>query len=210
MNALNLEQGSIEWLQARLGVITASNISKVLAKKGSETRHGHMMELIGQIATKEAEEINGKALEWGKANEVAARGAYEFDRDVSVEEVGFIYGPDKRTGCSPDGIITKLNRGLEIKNPMTARVHADFLLMDKVKPEWLMQVQFSMWVTGFCEWDFCSFHARFKAPGTMFKAITIKRDNELMDRFSNEVGEFVIEMDRMLEKLNMNYGDQWK
>lgn len=210
MNALQLEQGSIEWLQARLGVISASNISKVLAKKGTETRNGYMMELIGQIATREADEIFGKALDWGKANEAAARAAYEFDRSVKVEQVGFIYGPDKRTGCSPDGMITKLNRGLEIKNPMTAKVHVDFLAMDKIKIEYMYQVQFSMWVTGFDQWDFCSYHPKFKVPGTMFKAITIERDPALMERFSNEVGEFVMEMDAILEHLQIKWGDQWK
>jgi hypothetical protein len=210
LNILQIDQGSPEWQKAKLGVISASNISKVLAKKGTETRHGYMMELIGQIATKEAEEFNAKALEWGKVNEPAARAAYEFETGNNVELAGFIYGPDKRTGCSPDGMITKLNRGLEIKNPMTGKVHADFLTMDKIKIEYIYQVQFSMWVTGFDEWDFCSFHAKFKAPGTMLKILTIKRDAELMKRFDDEIPAFISEMDEHLKKLKINYGSQWE
>jgi putative phage-type endonuclease len=210
MEALKLEQGSQEWLTAKLGVISASNIAKVLAKKGTETRAGYMSELIGQIATKEAEELNAKALSWGKENEAAARAAYQFDRDVTVESVGFIYGPDKRTGCSPDGMITSLNKGLEIKNPLTAKVHVDFLTMDKVKLEYIYQVQFSMLVTGFDQWDFCSYHPKFKVPGTMFKAITIERDPALMERFANDVGEFVSDMNKELAKLNIRFGSQWE
>lgn len=209
MNALKLEQGSQEWLMAKLGVISASNISKVLAKKGTETRAGYMSELIGQIATREAEELNAKALTWGKDNEVAARAVYQFDQSVNVESIGFIYGPDKRTGCSPDGRITSLNKGLEIKCPLTPKVHVDFLTMDKVKIEYIYQVQFSMFVTGFDQWDFCSYHPKFKVPGTMFKAITIDRDQALMDRFANDVGEFVSDMDKELMKLSIKFGDQW-
>jgi predicted phage-related endonuclease len=208
MNALQLEQGSPDWLKAKLGVISASNISKVLAKKGSETRHGYMMELIGQIATREPEEFNAKQLEWGKANEAAARAEYEFQSGNNVETAGFIYGPDKRAGCSPDGMITGLNRGVEIKCPFTSRVHADFLLMDKIKPEYVLQCQFSMWVTGFDSWDFCSYHARFKSR--MLKSITLERDIELMKRFEDEVGQFIFEMDEHIKRLNLKFGEQWE
>jgi hypothetical protein len=210
VNSVQVEQGSDAWLKAKLGVVSASNISKVLAKKGSETRNGYMMELVGQIATKEMDEFNSKALDWGKANEVAARAAYEFDRSVTVDEVGFFYGPGKRTGASPDGIVTALNRGLEIKNPFTAKVHADFLANDKIKPEYVLQCQFSMWVTGLGEWDFCSYHSKFKAPGTMFKAVTISRDDETMRRFDDEVNGFLYEMDKVLDKLGITFGCQWQ
>lgn len=207
MNALHLEQGSSEWLNAKLGVISASNIHKVLAKKGTETRAGYMSELIGQIATQQMDEMNSKSLDWGKQNEAAARAAYEFETNHTVKEIGFIYGPDKRTGCSPDGIIENLNRGLEIKNPFSAKVHVDFLAMDKIKLEYIYQVQFSMWVTGFDSWDFCSYHAKFKRD--MLKVFTLERDEKLMERFSNEVGEFVKEMDEMLLKLDLKFGYQW-
>lgn len=209
MNALKLEQGSQEWLQAKLGVISASNVSKAIAKKGTETRHGYMMELIGQIATREAEELFAKSLEWGKLHEPVARSAYEFATNQVVEEVGFIYGPDKRTGCSPDGWITKQVKGLEIKCPITAKVHADFLLMDKIKSDYIYQIQFSMFVTGAELWDFCSFHAKFKEPGTMFKAVTVERDLKLMERFTNDLGEFIEDMDTALKQLNINFGSQW-
>lgn len=207
--ALNIEQGSFEWLAARLGVITASNVSKALAKKGSETRNGYMMELVGQIATKEAEELFAKSLEWGKIHEGPARTAYEFTTGEIVEEVGFFYGPGKRTGCSPDGWIKSKAKGLEIKCPITPKVHVDFLVMDKIKPEYVQQIQFGMWVTGAELWDFASFHAKFKAPGTMFKAITIERDPAMMERFDNEINEFIQDMDKVLEKLELVFGSQW-
>lgn len=209
MNALKLEQGSTEWLKAKLGVISASRVYDILpgARGYKEARKIYMMELVGQIATGEADEINAKSLEWGKVNESAARAAYAFESGHKVEEIGFIYGPEKRVGCSPDGIIKGLNKGLEIKNPITAKVHVDFLANDKVKPEYIAQVQFSMWVTGFDEWDFCSFHPKFKT--CMIGIKTFKRDPEIMASFDKEIPLFAGEMDEMLAKLGLKFGQQW-
>lgn len=212
MNALNIvhaEQGEAEWLKAKLGVGSASCIYDILpgARGYKEARNTYMMTLVGQIATGEADEINAKALEWGKVNESAARAAYAFETGETVEEVGFIYGPDKRVGCSPDGLIKGKLKGLEIKNPMTAKVHVDFLANDKVRPEYVAQVQFSMWVTGYEEWDFCSFHPKFKT--NMIGIKTFKRDPEWMAIFDKEVPLFIAEMDEMLKKLGLVFGSQW-
>lgn len=208
MNALKIEQGSEEWLKARLGVITASNISKVLAKKGSDTRNGYMAELVGQVCTGTSEELNAKALEFGKANEASARAAYQFSTGYNVEEVGFIYGPDNRTGCSPDGLITDLNKGLELKVPFTSRVYIEFLCSDKIKKEYRDQVDFCLWITGFSTWDFVNFNPRMKK--NMLHIQTIERCELKMAFFNEAIPEFCHEMDLMLEKAGFSWGDQWK
>jgi hypothetical protein len=207
MKELELEQGSPEWLQAKLGVISASNISKVLAKKGSDTRNGYLAELVAQVCTQQMEELNAKALEFGKVNEIAARAAYEFESGNVIETVGFIYGPDKRTGCSPDGMVTKLNKGVEIKVPYTSRVFIEFLAMGKIKKEYFLQCQFSLWVTGFSTWDFVNFNPRMKK--NMLHYITIERDEETMKLFDEAIPEFVQEMDELLGRTGFKWGDQW-
>lgn len=212
MKALDLsihEPGSTGWHKDRLGVVTASRVSEAIAKKGTATRAGYMAELIGQIATGEYEEITSKYLEWGKINEAPAISAYEFSTGNDTEKSGLIYGMDRRIGCTPDALVKGKLIGVENKCPFTPKVHVEFLTSQKIKPEYLYQIQFGMFVTGFEEWHFCSFHPKFKAPGTMFKAVTIERDNELMERFANEIGEFVLDMDKELLKLNLTYGSQW-
>lgn len=203
----NVEQGQGDWLKVKLGVISGSNISKVLAKKGTETRAGYLMDLVGQIATKRFDEINGKALEHGTINEPSARAAYEFETGHTVEQTGFIYCEERRIGVSPDGLIPSINKGLEIKNPFTAKVHADFLCNDKVKPEYLYQVMFSLYVTGYESWDFCSFHSAFKT--SMLKIKTFERDDKIFERFDNEIPEFLKELDESLGKLDLKWGSQW-
>jgi len=210
MEALNIvksEQGSPEWFSAKLGVISASNIKNVLAKKGTEARAGYISELVAQIATGEMPEVNARALEWGRFQEENARSAYEFAADVEVIQIGFIYGLDKRIGCSPDGIINGKKKGVEIKCPFTSKVHVDFLAMDKIKLDYIYQVQFSMWVADFGEWDFCSFDPRFKKQ--LLKIHTLERDPEMMKRFDDEVPAFIAEMDAVLKKIGVQFGDQW-
>jgi predicted phage-related endonuclease len=203
----NVEQGQGDWLKVKLGVVSGSNISKALAKKGTETRQGYLMDLVGQIATRRFDEINGKALEHGTINEPAARAAYEFETGHNVQQTGFIYCEERRIGVSPDGLIPSINKGLEIKNPFTAKVHADFLCNDKVKSEYELQVQFSLYVTGYESWDFCSYHSAFKS--NMLKIKTFERNDKIFDRFDNEIPEFLKELDEALAKIGLSWGQQW-
>ena len=204
----NITQGSEEWMKMKLGVISASNVHKAIAKKGTETRDGYMSDLIGQIATREMPQIDGPALRWGKENEDSARSAYEIVTGYDIEEVSFIYGPDKRTGVSPDGLSNKRQRGLELKCPFTTKVHIDFLLMDKVKIEYQYQVQFCLHVTNLEIWDFASYDKRMIK--NQIKIIPIERDEKIMERFKNDIGEFIIDMDKALQRLDIEFGSQWK
>ena len=202
------DQGTKEWQDLKLAVISASNVPRALAKKGTETRNSYLMELVGQLATRQFDEINAKALEYGKVNEVAARAAYEFESGHKVQQVGFIYGKDRRIGVSPDGIMPTIKKGLELKCPITAKVHADFLCNDKIKSDYMYQVQFSIYVSQYETWDFASFNPSFKS--NMLKIVTIEKDPKMFERFDNELPEFINDLDVALEKIGLVYGEQWK
>jgi len=72
-----IEQGSKEWLELRLGKVTASRITDVLAKgKSGEalTREDYRYELVVQRLTGEpGESFTNAAMEWGTATEPQAR-----------------------------------------------------------------------------------------------------------------------------------------
>jgi hypothetical protein len=201
------DQGSEEWQKLKLGVPSVSNFSKVLAKKGTETRNSYLMELVGQIATKQFDEINGKALEHGKANEAMARAAFTFETGLEVSQVGVIYGMNRRVLCSPDGLIVGKEEGLEIKSPLTSRVHADFLCNSKVKTEYEIQIQGSLWISKKRAWHFCSYHPCFKSKLIGIK--TFEPEAALFERFENEVPAFLKELDEALAKINLKWGSQW-
>lgn len=208
-NPVEIEQGSYEWQCMKLGVLSASNTEKILAKKGTATRSTYMAELVAQVCTKEFPEINAKAMQWGKDNEEAARSAYEFASGETVQTIGFIYKDSTlRVGISPDGIIEKTGRGLELKCPFTTKVFIEFVTDGKIKPEYEKQCQFSMWVADAETWDFANYDPRMKKK--MLHHVTIVRDQELMKRFEQEVPEFIHDMDLMLKKVGFSFGDQWK
>lgn len=96
---------------------------------------------------------------------------------------------------------------MEIKCPFTTKVHIDFLLMDKIKLEYQYQVQFSLYVTGLEIWDFCSYDKRMIK--NQIKIVPVERDEKIMERFRNDIGEFIIDMDKSLDKLEIKFGSQW-
>jgi hypothetical protein len=207
-------QGSPEWLKARLGVITASQVyallpdSRTKAFKYKEARKTYMNELIGEVCTGYQKEIHAKALQWGKDNEDAAIAAYEFASGNEVEKIGLVYKDEsKRAGASADFMVKGQEKGGEVKNPIEPVHHINFLDEDFMKPEYEAQIQFGMWVFGWDFWEFGSHHPRMKKKNFLY--ITRERDLKLMEYFDNEIPAFSKEMDAKLAKIGVSWGEQW-
>lgn len=174
-----------------------------------DMRNGYLNELIAQVCTQEFKEQGTfKQTEWGKENEDIARAVLGFKLGVEVDEVGFIYKDEnKRAGISPDGIIKELNCGAEIKCPFDTKYHIDFLLDDKIKPEYIEQCQFSMWVTGFTKWIFASYDPRMKKADSRLKFVEIERDEVFMKKYDEAYSIFISEMDMKLESIGFTFND---
>lgn len=207
VSVLGAKQGSEEWFNLKLGVISASNASKIIAKKDSDTRNSYMMELIAQICTGDQEEINSKYLDWGNQYEAAARSSYEFSSGYNVTQVPFVFKDESfREGCSPDGIVNE-SKGVEIKCPYNAVHYVKFLTEDKIKSEYAWQCQYTLRVMGANEWDFVQYHPMMKT--SPIKTLTIGRDEEKQKTFDDAVPQFISDMDKVLEKIGVKFGDQW-
>ncbi|KKL86830.1 hypothetical protein LCGC14_1940760, partial [marine sediment metagenome] len=71
-------QGSDEWYKIRLGKVTASNFSKVLAKGQGKTRKAYMLKLAAERLTGESQEsYSNGSMDWGTEHEDEARRHYE-------------------------------------------------------------------------------------------------------------------------------------
>lgn len=202
------EQGSPRWHALKLGVISASNISAALAKKGTATRQTYMAELVAQICTGERPEINAKQLEWGQTYEADARNAYQLLTGHEISVCGFKFHDNLRSGCSPDGIITNIRRGVEIKCPYSSKTFIEFVACDKIKDEYYKQCQFGMWITGFSSWDFVNYDPRMTQ--NMIHSVTLERDEKMMAQFNEAIPDFIYDMDLMLARVGAQFGDQWK
>lgn len=208
LNSTDAAQQSEIWYQLKLGVISASNASKVVAGKTTDTRLSYMCELVAQVCTGNMEEINTKYTDWGNQNEAAARSTYEMDRGSSISPVLFIFKDESfRAGCSPDGIVTDLGRGVEIKCPFNSAHFIKFLTEDKIKPEYHWQTQFTLWTADADEWDFMQYDPRMKT--IPYKIMPIKKDLEAHKKLDDMVPEFISDMDAMLAKCGVKFGEQW-
>ena len=201
------KQGSDAWFNLKLGVISASNASKVVAKKDSETRNTYMTELIAQICTGDQEELNSKFLDWGNTYEAAARSCYEFASGLNVTQVPFVFKDGLyREGCSPDGLVNA-KKGAEIKCPYNAVHYVKFFLQDKIKPEYNWQNQFTMRCLDADEWDMVQYHPLMKA--SPIKVLTVERDEAMQKTLADAVPQFIEDMDKMLTQIGVKFGDQW-
>ena len=189
---LDCEQGSEEWLQARLGIPTATCFENIVTATGkkSSAQIKYMAELIEEsIIGLQDESFKSRFMERGNQLEPLARSAYEFITGNAVTQVGGVYlDENKEVMVSPDGLIPELKKGLEIKCPKMS-THIRYLLEGGVPSEYIIQVQANLWVTGYDTWDFVSYCPEYqKQPLYIF---TAHRDQALMTAFNKLIPQFL-------------------
>jgi putative phage-type endonuclease len=203
-------QGSDEWKQLRLGKVTASRVSDVIAKTKSgysASRANYMAQLIAERLTGTvAESYTNAAMQHGTETEPEARSAYEFYQGVAVEQVAFVPHPKiEQAGCSPDGLLG--SDGLvEIKCPSTA-THLETLLGKTVPGKYEAQMQFQMACTGRQWCDFVSYDPRMPEHMRLFVK-RLPRDDKRIKEIEAEIASFLLEMAVKLSELNSLYGDK--
>lgn len=188
---LDCEQGSEEWLAARLGIPTGTGFKNIVTTNGEKSGSWikYLAELVAESIEGKSESIKTVDMERGNELEPKARMAYEFLTDNTVAQVGGVYlNEQKELMISPDGLIPSLKKGLEIKCPKM-KTHIKYLLEGGVPSEYLMQVQSALWVTGYETWDFVSYCPEYqKQPLYLY---TATRNEKLMSAFDKYVPEFL-------------------
>jgi len=115
----DLEQGTEEWRTLRAGMPTSSNFSSLVTSTGklSKSIEAYAMTLAAdKFAGKDLRVFTGTTYtERGNELEAEARMFYSLQRDVDVEEVGFVTDDAASWGSSPDGLICDDLGMLEIK-----------------------------------------------------------------------------------------------
>ena len=143
MQIHTIPQGTPEWHAVRLGIPTASNFSKVLAKGEGKVRNTYMVQLAAEIITGELEEgLKSADMLRGNAMEPEARDYYAFLNDVEPQQVGFVTNGAK--GGSPDSLIN-CDGVLEIKTNKPS-VLIKLLRKDQFPPEYKAQSQGNLWI----------------------------------------------------------------
>ena len=188
---LDCEQGSEEWLAARLGIPTATGFENIVTATGKKSASSikYMAELIEESILGGGDTFKSGFMERGNQLEPQARAAYEFLTGNDVIQVGGVYlNEDREIMVSPDGLIPSLKKGLEIKCPKMS-THIRYLLEGGVPAEYVIQVQANLWVTGYETWDFVSYCPEYQKQ-TLY-LFTAARDEKLMKAFDEHIPQFV-------------------
>jgi len=208
MRTLNLnqpEQRTYDWHRARLGNWTGSEIYKLMgrgrskADTFSETAKSYILKVLSErmLSTDvvEDDELFGlyinqtsawsKAMEWGIEHEDEARMLYEKKTGNEVTAVPSIaHAAIEHYAASPDGIITRADKVIEIKCPLPD-TYVKYRLMigdaddlRAVKPEYFWQVMAEMDCTEAAACDFIVYNPFMREP---IHIATIERCQEDID-----------------------------
>lgn len=206
--AMNLEQGSEDWLRARAGSLTASRMADALAKNRQGTGPGitrlnYQAELI-------CERLNGFAYEGfqnfymdrGKEEEDGAVVAYELMVGVEAQQIGFVqHSAIRNFGASPDRMIGKAGL-LEVKNRKT-NIHFELLRNLKVPSGDVDQVLTELACADWAEWaDYVSYDRRAPAGCDLFVRRFYRDDHKARIAEIEQRGqEFLAEVEKQAREL---------
>jgi len=200
MQILTMPQGSPEWLAARLGRVTMSELKSLLVKGKGPGGLGagaitYMHQLIGERITGElAEPFQGNAhTRRGHELEGVARALYcDATGEPEPQEVGLILNHE--VGYSPDSLVGA-NGLLEIKTKLP-KFQIEVLLNGEIPDEHIPQCQGGLWVSE-REWiDFVSYW-----PGMPLFIKRAYRDDIMIRRIAERVEAFHAEMERRLSQV---------
>lgn len=184
----DVAQRSQEWYDLRMGVVTASQVKRIIGAKGGEETY--INELISQKLTYKYKEIYmTDAIQHGVDYESQAISAYSFITNNRVDQVGFVKCHEY-LGCSPDGFIGE-DGLIETKCPDT-HTHIGWVRNNKIPKDHIYQCLYQLFVTK-REWvDFVSYDPRLSSPHNLFiKRCTISEYQDDYDRLLLRLEDFL-------------------
>ena len=193
----DIKQNSPEWDAAKIGVPSASAFEKIYTSTGkiSGQREKYLQQLAREkILGKKENGYSSASMQRGHEFEGEARTFFEMLYDVDVKQVGLCYFDERKDrSCSPDGIFG--NEGLEIKCPELA-AHYEYVKTGVLPTKYFVQVQSSLYITGFEKWHFLSYY-----PGLKHLHIEVERDEIWIAKCSKAIDDFVVELDETFNEM---------
>ena len=199
-----MDQGSPEWFEARLGMVTASRIADVMMKPTTAGYQNYRAQLVCERLTGQATEtFTSAAMQHGTETEPQARAFYELETGMDVIQVGFVPHPKLTwAGASPDGLVE--GDGLvEIKCPQPA-THIKTLTGAAIDRKYLLQMQWQMACTERDWCDFVSFCPALPMEMQMFRQ-RVERDAETIEEVTAAVTQFIADVDRLTADLTAKF-----
>jgi predicted phage-related endonuclease len=193
----DLIQGSEAWLAARCGLLTASEICRILTPKlkiaDNDKSRAHLSELVAQRITGYVEpHYIGDDMLRGQMDEIEARTLYA-ERYAPVEECGFVTNDEWgfTVGCSPDGLVG--SEGMIECKSRRQRFQVETIISRRMPDDYLLQVQTALLVTGRAWCDFVSY-----SGGLPMVTIRVEPDDQVQAAIIEAATAFEETADTML------------
>ena len=191
-------QGTDEWLDARLGLLTASNFKAALSK--GSARDTLMRKLAAEKAWGAREDsYKSAAMQRGNDLEAQARASFELDTGLTVTEVGLATNDTlPGMGASLDGLVgssAESDVGLEIKCPLASTMAA-YHAAGRLPSAYREQVAAQMLI---CELTTVHFYAWH--PDCPPFHLVVSADAFDLDAIRSSAAVFVAELNDLVAKL---------
>lgn len=199
----DLAQGSQEWLDARRGILTASEMCRIITPKlavaNNEKSRAHVYEIAAQRISGHVEATYlGDEMLRGHEDEIDARDLYR-EHYGPVEHVGFITNDDFgfTLGYSPDGLVGEIGQ-IEAKS-RRQRFQVEVIAECEVPAEHVIQVQTGLLVSG-REW--C--HYLSYSGGLPMAVIPAEPDREIIEAIIAAATAFEAKVAEVIEAFHAN------
>ena len=203
MKILDLKQGTPEWLSARKGVITGTQLKTVMGR----TAKDFMYDLIAQQVSPLPAQYESEHMEHGLLYEDEAIEKYEAETGLITEKVDFCLHEERHWhGLSPDRLVSKEGKYLgavEVKCP-TPKVHLKYVATKEIPAEYKWQVVNYFLVNEEQEWlDFVSYCPQIQIPNLRLSITTVTREQleEDIEKAEEKLVEFRKDWSALEEKL---------
>lgn len=195
----DIDQGSQEWLNLRLGIVTCSELDCLLVNGKGQAGFGagafsYMDQLIGERITGEAADPfqGNRHTERGHELEGKARELYVARTGAELEQVAIIL--NQGIGYSPDALVG--SEGLDEIKTKLPKFQVSVILAGEVPKEHIAQCQGGLWVSD-REWiDFISYW-----PGMPLFIKRMYRDEAVIRTIAERVRVFYELLEERMERV---------
>jgi putative phage-type endonuclease len=200
----DIQQGSDEWHNLRIGKITGSSFSKLLGTAAAKEKY--LYDKANEIVTRcksDGDSFNNVHMQRGSNFESVARTRYLLETFSIVKEVGIVI-VDDYLACSPDGLIDE-DGLIEIKVPDSNNYFRQLLQISseglKVIPnDYYIQMQFNMYVCGRNWCDYVLYNPQHAINDREMFIYRVPRDDEMQKKIGQVLDESIIKIKQYVDQ----------